>query len=171
MRTWSRGAYEVGIGDPGRQVNGQSVLLLPAGVACELLGGALPREVHPALQSKQAALRRVQPVSFAVNKMAAGSRGVMIQKSEFDAAAEDSVLSQIKRASVMRDAEPYQIWPFSSAGGLAPPRSRCGLSTHGAHHRRQWAMGAASSTVPPSAAIAWPERVLQVLHMAGTSKD
>ena len=140
--------------------------------SCKLFGGVLPREVHPALHSKQAALRRVQPVSFAVNKMAAaGSRGVMIQKSEFHAAAEDSVLSQIKRASVMRAAEPDQIWPFSSAGGLAPPRSRCGLSTPGAHRHRQWAIGAASSTVPPSAAMAWPERVLQVLHMAGTSKD
>ena len=81
MRTWSMGAYEVGI-DDRRQGHGQSVLLLPAGVACELLGGVLPREVHPALHSKQAALRRVQPVSFAVNKMAAaGSRGVMVQKS------------------------------------------------------------------------------------------
>ena len=76
--------------------------------------------------------------SFAVNKMAAaGSRGVMVQKSEFDATAEGSVLSQIKRASVMRDAEPDQIWPFSSAGGLAPPHSRCGLSTHGARRHRQ----------------------------------
>ena len=51
--------------------------------SCKLFGGVLPREVHPALHSKQAALRRVQPVSFAVNKMAAaGSRGVMVQKSK-----------------------------------------------------------------------------------------
>ena len=127
----------MGVAALGRQVHGQSVLLLPAGVVRELLGGALPREVHLALRSKQAALRRVQPVTFAVNKMAAaGSRGVMIHKSEFDATAEDTVFSQIKRVSVMRDAEPDQIWPFSAAGGL--PRSRCGLSTHGAHRQCHW---------------------------------
>ena len=55
-----RGAHEMGVAALGRQVHGQSVLLRPAGVACELLGGALPREAHPALQSKQAALRRAQ---------------------------------------------------------------------------------------------------------------
>ena len=108
----------MGVAALGQQVHGQSVLLLPAGVACELLGGALPREVHLALRSKRAALRRVQPVTFAVNKMAAaGSRGVMIHKSEFDAIAEDTVLSQI---DARRRARPdlallRSRWPCPSA--------------------------------------------------------
>ena len=110
------GAYEIGVAALGRQVHGQSVLLLPAGVACELLGGTLPREVHLALHSKQAALRRVQPVTFAVNKMAAaGSRGVMIHKSEFDATAEDTVLFDARRRARPDLALLRSQWPYPSA--------------------------------------------------------
>ena len=53
-------------------------------------------------------------MSFAVNKTAAaGSHDVMIRKAELDATAEDSVLFQINRTSVMCDAEPDQIWTLA----------------------------------------------------------
>ena len=45
--------------------------------------------------------------------VAAGSHDVMIRKAEFDAAAEDSVLAQIKRASVMCGADPGQTWTLA----------------------------------------------------------
>ena len=54
-------------------------------------------------------------VSFAIDKMvAAGSRGVTVRMSDFDATALCSVLSQMKRTSVMCDTEPDEIWTLAA---------------------------------------------------------
>ena len=51
---------------------------------------------------------------FVLNEMvAAGAHDVQLRKPDFDATALGSVLSQIKRATVMCDTEPDQIWTLA----------------------------------------------------------